>query len=400
MPSRSAENLELPFSRGLPAALNPYALALLLVGLALAATLALQTVFVGRPPMFPFFAAVAAAAWFGGRGPGYLASTLALPLGLYFYAASRPDHGLHIRDLLLFLFFGSCAFVGGALNARRQVAEDGLRKAHDALQIKAAELQHSNEALIAEMAERRRTQESLEHTRNELAKVSRLTTMAEMAASIAHEINQPLTAVVTNADTCVRWLAKPDIDEAREAAQRVVRDAEHAAQVVARVRAMVRHALAERTPVSLPTCLDEVLSLLQPVLAKQAVVLRQDIAPDLPIIPGDRIQLQQVFFNLITNALESLSQVTDRVCEIMISAQRTAENTIKIVLRDNGEGFAEDVLPRLFDSFITTKPHGMGMGLAICRGIVEAHGGTLVASPADPSGAQFTITLPTGGETP
>lgn len=400
MLARSADSLEFPFFGGLPPALRPYALALLLVGLALAATLALQTVFIGRPPMFLFFAAVAAAAWFGGRGPGYLAGATALPLGLYFYAISRPDHGLHLRDLLLFLFFGSCAFVGGALNARRQVTEEGLRKAHAALQAKARELQHSNAALQAEMAERRRAQEALENTRSELARVSRLTAMAEMAASIAHEINQPLTAVMTNAETCVRWLAKPDLDEAREAAKRVVRDAERAGAVVTRVRAMVRHTLAERTPVSLPDCMEEVFSLLQPAISRQGVLLHRDIASDLPMISGDRIQLQQVFFNLITNALESLSQVADRRREIVGSARRTAENTVEIVLRDNGEGFDETVLPRLFDSFVTTKPHGMGMGLAICRSIVEAHGGTLTASPAIPCGAQFTITLPVVGETP
>jgi C4-dicarboxylate-specific signal transduction histidine kinase len=368
---------------------------MMLVGLAFVATLALQVLYTHRPPLFGFFAAVAAAAWLGGRGPGLLAAGTSLPLGLYFYVTARPDHGLHGRDVLLLVFFGLCAFLGGALYARRREAEDSLHAAHRQLQTKAAELQRTNDALMAEMAERRRTETALETTRNHLALAQRLTAMAEMAATVAHEINQPLTAIRTNADTCVRWLsaADPVVDEALAAAGRASREADRAGQVVTRIRAMVKTALAAPVAVPVRACLDEVVNLLRTEIEKLAVDIHIDLARDLPPITGDRIQLQQVFANLITNSLESLSLVSDRPRQIWITAT-SAAGSIALAVRDNGPGFADGIRERLFDSFVTTKSGGMGMGLSICRTIVEAHGGTLTATPGWPSGAQFTITLP------
>ena len=379
--------------------LTPYFVALMLVGLALLATLVLQHIYVRRPSLFPFFAAIAAAAWFGGRGPGFFAVVASVPFGLYFFAVSRPDHGLYGRDVLLFVFFAVCAVVGDALYTSRRQAEESLRKAHRQLQTNAAELQRTNNALVAEMAERRRTEATLDTTRNELARAARLTSMAEMAASIAHEINQPLAAIVTNADTCVRWLnaPTPELDEAREAAKRIVRDAERAGQVVARIRTTMKSVLIDSSPVSLRASLDEVLALLHGEIEDHRVMVHTDIDPAQPAFAGDRIQMQQVFVNLITNAIESLSLTTDRPRHLWIAACRTPQACFEITFRDNGPGFAAGVLDRLFDSFVTTKADGMGMGLSICRTVVEAHGGTLVATPALPSGAQFTITLPVNG---
>jgi C4-dicarboxylate-specific signal transduction histidine kinase len=374
---------------------NPYFAALMLVSLAFATTLALQTLYTHRPPLFGFFAAVAAAAWLGGRGPGLLAAGTSLPFGLYFYATARPDHGLHGRDILLLVFFSLCAFLGGALYARRREAEDSLHAAHRALQAKAAELQRTNNALVAEMAERRRTEAALETTRNDLARAQRLTAMAEMAATVAHEINQPLTAMRTNADTCARWLCAPEpvLDEALAAARRASEEAARASQVVTRIRAMVKTALAAPVAVPVRACLDEVVNVLRTEIEKLAVDLHIDLACDIPPITGDRIQLQQVFANLITNSLESLAQVCDRPRQIWITATATAASIV-FTIRDNGPGFADGIHERLFDSFVTTKSSGMGMGLSICRTVVEAHGGTLTATPGSPSGALFTISLP------
>ena len=146
MPIKLSNSIgDLRYDKQALAALNPYALALFLVVGALASTLLLQTVYVGRPSLFPFFAAIAAAAWFGGKGPGYFAGAVSVPLGLYFYVVARPDHDLHIRDFLLFVFFVTCAFLGGALNSRQRKAEDSLRTAHRDLQTKASELQHAND---------------------------------------------------------------------------------------------------------------------------------------------------------------------------------------------------------------------------------------------------------------
>jgi len=384
------------------AVLYPYALAFLLVGLALAATLAMQQVFVGRPSLFPFFGAVVAAAWLGGRGPGYFAAAVSIPLSLYFYSAAEPAERFYAGDIIFFLFFVLSAFVGGAMNSRRRQTEEVLHKAHRQLQTKAAELQGANDALVAEIAEHRRTEAALERTRSELDRAGRLTSMAELAASIAHEINQPLTAAVTNADTCVRWLnaPEPDLAEAREAAARVVRNADRAGQVVARVRSMVRKALTEPTQISVRTSLDEVLALLQSDIAKHRVTVRTAIASDIPRFRGDRIQIQQVFVNLITNALDSLAQTNGRPRELSIAARREQPQSVTITVRDNGEGFSDGSPDRLFESFVTTKPGGLGMGLSICRTIVEAHGGTLSAAAAAPHGAEFRITLPLDGEAP
>lgn len=213
--------------RDIRATVQPYALSLLLVGAALGLTLALQNVIVGPPSFFPFFVAIGAAAWWGGKGPGYLAVAASTPVGLYFYSAPQPGRDINLADLVLFIFFACSAFAGAVLNTKRRAAEQVLQQANRDLQAKAAELQHVNEALLAEMAMHSRTETALETTRNELARATRLTSMAELAASIAHEINQPLTGIVTNADTCVRWLdaPEPNLDEARQAAQRVVRDA-------------------------------------------------------------------------------------------------------------------------------------------------------------------------------
>jgi C4-dicarboxylate-specific signal transduction histidine kinase len=380
--------------------LQPYGLALILVAAALVANQLLHHAYVGRPTMFPFFAAIAAAAWFGGSGPGYFAAAISAPIALYVYPASDPTPGVQLGDVAFFAFFASCAFVGGTLNTRQRQTEEVLRKAHGQLQAKAAELQSVNDALVAEMRKRRHTEATLEQTRSQLDRMARLTAMAEMAASIAHEINQPLTAVATNADTCVRWLdgARPDLTEARDAARRTAREAARAGQVVARVRAMVRKALSERAEVSVAQSLSEILVLLEPEIVRHGVVLRTNIAPDLPSLSGDRVQLQQVFVNLITNALDSLGLTAHGQRELTISASLTDDCAIEVAIADNGAGFAEGVRGRLFEPFVTTKQSGMGMGLSISRTIVEAHGGALEASPVQPHGARFRIILPLTGE--
>lgn len=378
---------------------RPYILALILTALALAATLTLQNIFVQRPSLFPFFAAIAIAAWSGGRGPGAVAAVISLPLGLYFYVAARPDHDLYVRDIFVFVFFALCAFAGGTLYAHRRRTEETLNKAHQDLQKKAAELQHTNDALLAEIAERKRTEAILETTRSELTRSAQLASMAETAASIAHEINQPLTAAVTNAEACVRWLnaSSPDIAEAREAAKRIVRDAGRASQVIARIRATVKNALASPVQVSVLASLNDVLAVLQADIQKNGVGIVTDVDPALPDITGDRIQIQQVFVNLITNALDSLKLVSGRARRLHVSARLKDSNMVEIVISDNGLGLADSVLDRLFDSFVTTKSGGMGIGLSICRTIVEAHGGTLTAAQAPDGGAQFIIALPTNG---
>ena len=382
--------------RTLPPLLNDYGVAAALVVAAVALMLVMDFALAGRPSLFPFFAAVACAAWLRGTGPGLFAALLSAPANFYFFlsAPRAPTWTLNVELSLVFLVASAAA--GSILHARQQKIDERLKRTHRQLEIKAAELQRTNEALIAEMNEHRRTEETLERTRSELTHVARLTTMGELAASIAHEINQPLAAAVTNAESCVRWLDAGDADEARQAAKRIACDTHRAGEVIKRLRAMFRKALSERAYVDLAATIGDVVSLLRHEMERRGVVLRTEFEDALPPVWGDRIQLQQVFLNLMMNALDAMSTVTGRPRRILLRC-RQEDSGVAVFVEDTGEGFAEGTLEKLFDAFITTKTNGMGIGLSICRTIVEAHGGTLTASPGDPHGAVFQVTLPLKG---
>ncbi len=377
-----------------------YVLALAFVLFALALTLLLQHVEQDRPTLFLFFAAIVAAAWFGGAGPGCFAVAASIPAGLYFYSAALHTFSITVDNVVLFVFFGSCAIAGGFLSSRQREAEESLQRTHRQLEIKAGELQHTNTALLSEIAERRRAELALRDAQAELARVARLTTMGELAASIAHEINQPLAAVVTNAGTCLRWLdsGRVDLDEARTAAQRIIRDGNRASEVIGRIRAMVRKALPARAPLDINDIIRVSLTLLDGELKKQRIKLRLGLAPDVGPIRGDRILLQQVLLNLILNAIEAMSLVDDRHRELFLQSGRRRDGAIFVSVQDTGPGFLAGTLDKIFDAFVTTKPNGMGLGLSICRSIVEAHGGVLSASPARPRGAVFEVTLTETGD--
>ena len=372
-----------------------YLLALAFIVLALAMTLVLQHFEQDRPTLFLFFAAIVAAAWFGGVGPGCFAVAVSIPAGIYFYSAALHEYTINLDNAVLFLFFSACAMAGGFLSSRQRQAEEGLQRTHRELQIKARELESMNRTLLSEIAERRRAEQALQDSQSELARVARLTTMGELAASIAHELNQPLAAVVTTAETCLRWLERelPDVDHARAAARRIVRDGNRASEVVRRIRAMVRKALPERTALNINAIIQDALALMEADLRKSGVVVRAALADDMPNMQGDRTLLQQVFVNLITNAMESMALVDGEHRLLQIESVRQSNETVAIDVRDSGAGIADDTRERLFDAFVTTKKNGMGLGLSICRSIVEAHGGSLSAATASPHGAVFHITL-------
>jgi predicted ATPase/signal transduction histidine kinase len=267
-----------------------------------------------------------------------------------------------------------------------------------------AELTRANEELKAEIAERRRAEEalrekeaSLREAQTELAHVSRLTTMGEMAASIAHELNQPLAGMVTNANASLRWLAgdSPDLAEAREAIGRIVRDGTRAGDVVTRLRALFKKANPAKEAVDINTAIEEVLILTQSEVKRNKVLLRMDLAANLPPVTGDRVQIQQVTLNLILNAIEAMSTVDDRERELIVGTRSGEHDQIRVVVRDSGIGFDPLNAERIFDAFHTTKPSGLGLGLAISRSIVNWHGGRLWAVSNDGPGATFQFTLST-----
>ena len=230
----------------------------------------------------------------------------------------------------------------------------------------------------------------------ELARAARLTTIGEMAASIAHEISQPLTAMVTYGNLGQRWLARtpPDLDKTREALQRIARDGQRAAQVIATLRAMFRKETQERTPVNVDDLLREVLALLDAELRNEKIEVETRLASGLPPVVGDHVQLQQVILNLLTNAVDAMRPVTDRARLLRVESSTHNPAGILITVEDSGTGIKPEDIDRIFDPFFTTKSNGMGLGLSICRKFIEAHGGRLWASPAMPHGSVFHLALP------
>ena len=244
-------------------------------------------------------------------------------------------------------------------------------------------------------AERSRAEHALREAQGELAHVGRVMIMGELTASIAHEINQPLAAVVANANACFRWLANPtpNLDEARDAISRIVRDGNRASDVIRRIRALVQKGDTEKTLLDINEVIQEVVSLTHSEIQKSGVVLKMNLAASLPRVSGDRIQLQQVILNLVMNGIEAMNTVTDRPREMMIRSSAHESDKVLVAVQDSGIGIDSQNLDKIFDSFYTTKSQGMGMGLAISRSIVENHGGRLWAVPNDGPGATFQFTL-------
>jgi PAS domain S-box-containing protein len=252
--------------------------------------------------------------------------------------------------------------------------------------------------IIEDITERKRVEGALAEMQAELTRMSRVTTMGELVASIAHEVNQPLAAVITNANACLRWLARgvPDLHEARLAVERIVRDAHRAGDVIQRIRAFVRRTTPQKTWLDLNDVAEEVVTLVHGEIRKHAVALRTEFWSDLPLVLGDRVQLQQVLLNLIMNAIEAMQAITDRPRTLGITSQPYATDNVLVAVQDAGLGLDPQQMSRLFDPFFTTKPAGMGLGLSISRTIIEAHGGRLWASPNDGHGATVRFTLPSG----
>jgi C4-dicarboxylate-specific signal transduction histidine kinase len=236
--------------------------------------------------------------------------------------------------------------------------------------------------------------------RSQLAHVGRVTTMGELTASIAHEINQPLAATVINGNACLRWLANdpPNLDEARAAVVRLVKDANRASEIVTQVRALTRSSPPQQEWLSLNDIILTTLSLIDSEILQNHVSLRTELAYDLPPLQGDRVQLQQIILNLILNAIEAMSRVPEGPRLLTVSSARSDGKGVLITVEDTGTGLAPENLDRIFNAFYTSKPDGMGMGLAISRSIIEAHSGRIWAAANSPRGAVFQFTLPGGVE--
>ncbi len=246
-----------------------------------------------------------------------------------------------------------------------------------------------------DVTDRKRAEDALRDAHADLARAARLVTMGELTTVIAHEVSQPLMAIVTNADACLAWLTRPtpDLNEAKRAAERVVRNGHRAGGIIKSIHAMARKSEPEVAPFDMNHAIEEILGLLQSEFRRCDIALETDLSPNLQNVVADRVQLQQVILNLVMNGIEAMSEVTERPRILRVSTRCHGADLI-VAVADTGKGLDPVRQDRIFDAFFTTKSQGMGMGLAICRSIVEAHGGELSALPRLPHGSVFQFVLP------
>ena len=378
-----------------------YAVTLFLVAISVVLAALLEHYWQSTPFVSLFLCAIMFSAWFGGLRQGLLSTTL---LVLAFdYCFLPPTHSLvpNLNELpRLVLFAGSALLVGLMSAAQRRTAES-LEQARDELAANLQELKKTNEAMHEEIAERKLAEAALQKAQANLAHMTRLTTMGELSASIAHEVNQPLTAVVNNANACISLLAGGDQNskEIREALTEIVDDADRASAVIQRVRQLAKRAPTEKSLLDLGGIVKDVLALARYESVARRVKIRPDIPNELPPVFGDRVQIQQVLLNLVVNGMDAMNTVEESNRILIICGRHQTRDGIAEVLlsvQDSGIGLRPEEADRLFEAFYTTKPNGMGMGLAISRSIIEAHGGRLWTELNKGPGATFLFSLPAG----
>jgi len=252
---------------------------------------------------------------------------------------------------------------------------------------------------VMDVSDRKRAEEALRQSQADLAHVNRATTMGELTASLAHEVNQPIAAAVTNANTCLRWLTRdhPDVEEARAAAMRIVKDGTRASEIVSRIRLLFKKGEPQWELVDVNEVIQEMIVLLRGEATRYSISIRAELATDLPQVTGDRVQFQQVLMNLMINGIDAMKD-GDGTRELSIKSQPAENEQLLVSVSDTGVGLPPKQADQIFNAFFTTKPHGTGMGLRISRSIVESHGGRLWAANNSPRGASFCFTLPTKAE--
>jgi len=387
---------------------NRVALVALKYGIAaVAVTLALLITQSLQPTVFPtplFFAAIVVSTWFGGIGPGIFAVIFATLLLDYYFVSATRTFSVHPAALLYLAQFSLPALLSAWFVKKRKDAEQALKEARDQLDVKVqqrtAELREANQQLQSEITERQRAEEAFHKTQANLAHLTRVMTMSELATSIAHEVNQPLAAIVTTGDACARWLAldPPNVGRARESVARIIAEGSRASEVVKRIRGLSKKTTFQKSALQMNELIHEVIALLDAELVKNKVRVRTELDPDLPLVFGDRVQLQQVILNLMVNGIEAMNEVAIRPRELSIRSQKVDPGRVQVSVQDCGCGLESDQVEHVFEAFFTTKPGGIGMGLSISRTIVESHGGRLWATTSPDYGATFQFALPIAEE--
>jgi C4-dicarboxylate-specific signal transduction histidine kinase len=379
-------------------AVRPYAISSVLVGAALICTILTRGI-LPYPFFYLFFAAVMASAWFGGTAVG-LYSVLVSALVVAYYIVPPFDRfWMTATDAQYFGVFVVCVLVASWVSSAKKKTELALTEARDQLEYRVAErtaeLRASNQELRRIIEERRKAQEELMKAQADLAHLLRVFTMGELTTSIAHEVNQPLTAVVTQGHACLEWLSAnpPDLTEARESAERIIQDGTRAGKILGHIRSLVKKDTPHRTLLNMNEVVQEVTVFLRGETQNQHIAMRLDLDADLPQVRGDRVQLQQVVLNLIMNGIEAMRGMSGSAREICVRT-RKGDDGICVTVEDGGVGLNEEIADKIFQPFFTTKEQGIGMGLAISRTIVESHAGHLWATAKAQKGAEFQFTLP------
>jgi C4-dicarboxylate-specific signal transduction histidine kinase len=361
-----------------------YGLALLSVAAAFG--LAHAFLYFHLPQPFTAFAlsAIAITFWYAGIAAGIVAVLLSLLIRTFFF---EPEIAALSRAVyaLVFVTFAvlMSRLVRGRHDLEARVAE------------RTSELTNANVELQEKIRQLAVTSDTLHQAEADLARVNRVTTMGALTAALAHEVNQPIAAAVTSASASLRWLARvpPNLEEAREALRQIVADGTRAAEIVSRARLMFSKAVPRRESVDVNAVIRETVALLDSEASRHHVRLRTELANDLPRVCGDRVQLQQVMMNLMVNGIDAMNGV-DAKREVAIRSQRAEKDGVLVSVLDTGIGLPAEKAAQIFEAFFTTKPHGVGMGLAVCRSIIESHGGRLWAGDNSPRGAAFFLSLP------
>ena len=321
-----------------------------------------------------------------------------VPTGETFWHRVHPEDYDHTHELLMKAALGNMEYE----HEHRILLPDGTVKhihaiGHPVLDENGQVVEYVGTAV--DVTDRKRAEEQhdrLHQLEADLAHINRVSLLGELAASIAHEVNQPLSGVVSNGGACLRWLAgeTPNLEEARDAARRIVRDGKRAGEVIARIRALAKRAETPQEKLDLNDTIRDVLVLVGDEAKRQGVNVRMQCADDLSPVSGDRVQVQQVVLNLVMNGIEAMSSVEGRARELVLTTRNLEPDQVQVTVEDAGSGLDPTALDKLFAPFYTTKPTGMGMGLSICRSILQSHGGRLWATAKDSPGALFHFTLP------
>lgn len=382
--------------------LSGYVVAALSVGVAAFITLKLGSVIKHTATLF--FCSVMLTSWYGGLWPGVFAALLSVVALDYYFIPPLYALGISLEEAPDVIVFVATALFIGWLSGNQKRTQELLSQARDQLDAKVqertAELKRANEQLQSEITEREAAQEGLIRAQAEIARITRITTMGELAASIAHELNQPLGSIVTSGDACLRWLAAkpPDLDEVRQAVEAIIRDGTRASSVLVRTRGLLRREERLRERLDINDVIREVIALLDGELRRNGASLRTKMPENLSPVVVERVLLQQVILNLIMNAMEAMRAVSDRARVLCIQTEEQPSGSIVVRIQDSGVGIDPEHSSRMFEAFYTTKVQGIGMGLTISRSIIEAHGGRLWAVANDGPGSTFCFTLPIDAE--